>query len=94
MTGADYADNLVLLANTLAQTESPVDCARHWPLCEYKYNSLHAFKQERVISTLRDKSLKLENHFIYLDSNISYTKSDANIRIAKTWNGIDTLSII
>ena len=37
---------------------------------------------------------KLVDHFIYLDSNISYTESDVNIPIGKTWTATVTLMTI
>ena len=38
--------------------------------------------------------LKLDDHFTFLDSNISSTENDVNIHVAKAWAAIDTLSTL
>ena len=90
ITGVDYKADLVLLANTPAQTES----------------MLHSLEQVALVSTgiwikqsycvlnisLNGKPLKLVNQFTYLSSNISSTESDVNI--GKAWMAIDKLSTI
>ena len=43
-----------------------------------------------AVPTLNGKPLKLTN----IDSNISSTKSDVNLRVEKTWTAIDKLSIM
>ena len=53
-----------------------------------------SFNREGAISTLNGGSLKLVDNFSYLDSNVSSTESDVNIRLAKAWTAIDRLSII
>ena len=52
------------------------------------------FNQNCVISSLKDKPLKLVDQFIYIGSNISSTESHVNIRIGKAWIVIDMLIII
>ena len=47
------------------------------------------FRQEKVISTLNAKTLKLVNQFRYLGSNISSTESDFDISIEKERIAID-----
>ena len=44
--------------------------------------------------TFNAKPLKLGYLFIYLDSNISYTESNVNIQINKSWSLIDKLKTI
>ena len=39
-------------------------------------------------------SLNLVDHFIYLDSNVTFTESDVNKSIRKSWTTPDRLSII
>ena len=51
-------------------------------------------KQERALSTLIGKPLKLVNQCTYLDSNISSTESNVNIHLLKVWTAIDKSSII
>ena len=48
------------------------------------------FKPKSAISTLSGKHLKI----VDLGNNISSTESNVNIRLAKVWKAIDTLSII
>ena len=50
--------------------------------------------QEGDIFTFNGDSLKLVDKFMYLGSSVSPTESDIKIRLPKTWNAIDTLSII
>ena len=52
------------------------------------------FKQEKVISTLSSKPLKLVDNLTYLGSNIASTEINVNICIGKAWPAIDRLSII
>ena len=47
------------------------------------------FNQDSDIASLNDKTMKLVNQFTYLDSIISSTESDINIRINKVWTDID-----
>ena len=51
------------------------------------------FKQERAISTLRGRPLKIDK-FTYLSSDISTTESDVNISLLKAWTAIKILAII
>ena len=51
------------------------------------------FKQDGAIS-LNRKPLELVDQIIQLVSNISSTESDANIRISKEQNTIDTLTTL
>ena len=46
------------------------------------------------ISILNSGSLKLVNKFTYLDSSVSFTENDINMRLAMPWDSIDRLSII
>ena len=51
-------------------------------------------KQNGAISIVNGQPVKCVNQFKYLDSNISATENNVNIRLAKAWNSIDKLSII
>ena len=96
---ANYADNIVLLANTPNQTRS----LQHSLEQAVRVIGLHVnadkteymfFNQERDISTLNGGSLKLVDKFTYLSSNISSTESDIKMCLAKVWAAIDRLSIM
>ena len=52
------------------------------------------FNQRGGISTLNGRSLKLKDKFTYLGSSVSSTENDINTQLAKTWTGIDRLSVI
>ena len=51
-------------------------------------------KLKVTFSTLSGGPLKFVDKFTYFGSNISSTESDVNIRLAKVWAAIDSLSII
>ena len=55
--------------------------------------SVMCFNQDDAI-LLNDKSLKLVDQFIYLDSNIMSIENNVNICIGKTWTTIDQLMTI
>ena len=96
---ADYADDIVLLANTPAQAEY-LQHSLEWAVggiglhvnankTEYMY-----FNQRGNISLLHGVSLKLVNKFPYLRSSISSTENDINRQLVKAWTAIDSLSVI
>ena len=83
ITDADYADDIVLLANAPAQTETLL----HMPETARCRLSLHVnvhkteymcFNQTGDISTLNGSSLKLVDKFTYLGSSVSSTETDIN----------------
>ena len=87
----DYADDLVLLANTPAQAESLQHSLEQAAGSISHYmNSIEftCFKWKRAISTLSVSPLKLDQ-FTYLGSNISSTDSDINTFLVKVWTVID-----
>ena len=79
----DYADDIALLVNTLAQTESLLHSLErasggigfhlNADKTEYVY-----FNQRDDISTLNDDYLKPVNKFSYLGSSVSSTENDIN----------------
>ena len=95
---ADYADDLVLLANVpaqdkpllhnLEQTTSGIVLYVRWDKTEFMYN------KDGAISSSNNKPPKLVDQFIYLSSNISSTESDANISKGKVWAAIERLMTI
>ena len=52
------------------------------------------FNQTGDISTLNGSSLKLGDKFTYLGSSVSSNETDINMRLAKAWTAIDSLSVI
>ena len=89
ITDADFADDIALLANTLAQAETLLHSLERAAAgiglyvnadkTEYMY-----FNQRGDISTLNASSLKLVDKFTYLGNSISWTETDVNMRLTKT----------
>ena len=85
---ADYADDIVLLANTSPQVESLLHSLKrvgggiglHVKANKTVYI---CFKREGAISTLNGGPLKLIDKFTYLNSCVSSTESDVKMRWAK-----------
>ena len=78
MTDADYADDLVVLANTptsdTEQAAKGIGFYMNSDETKFMY-----FKQEGAICTLCGKPLQLVNQLTYLSSNVSSTESNVNI---------------
>ena len=51
------------------------------------------FKEEGANSTLSSKPKESVHQFQIPGSNISFTESDFNVKIGKTWTAIERLSI-
>ena len=96
---ADYADDIVLFANTPTQDESLLHSLKqaaggtslNMNVDKMEYI---CFNQEGVIFTLKGGSLKLVDKFMYLGSSVSSTESHINMCREKAWNAINRLSII
>ena len=52
------------------------------------------FNQTGDISTLGGSSLKLVDKFTYLESSVSSTEKDIEMRLTKAWTAIDRLSVM
>ena len=99
ITDADYADDLVILANTLNQAEillhslerAAAGIGLHVNANKTEYM---CYNQTGNIATLDGASLKLVNKFTYLGSSVSSTEKDINTRLTKAWTASDRLSII
>ena len=82
-TDADYAEDIALLTNTLAQVESLLHNLEQaadgigLPVNSDK-TELMCFNQRDNISTLSGTYLKLVDEFTYHGSSISSTKDDNN----------------
>ena len=91
----DYVDDIMPLANTLAQTETQLHglgrtatgMGVHVNTNKTEYI---CFNQRGDISTLNGSSLKLVDKFTYQESSHSSTKNDVNAGLAKSWTPIDS----
>ena len=96
MTGADYADDLVVLTNTPGQAESLLHSVEQAAegICFYinaNKTKYMYYKWEWAISTLSGRPLKLVDKFIYLGNNISSIESEVDIYQVKPLTAIDWL---
>ena len=98
ITDADYADNIILFANTPAQTETLLHtlerAADSIGLHENADKTEYMCFNPRGDISLNGSSLKLVDKFTYLGSSVSSTEKDIKTRLAKAWTAIDRLSII
>ena len=90
ITGADYADDIALLANTPTQTETLLHSLERAVAGIGLHVNAHrteymCFNQRSDISILNGSSLKLVNKFTYLGSHVSLTKTDINTWLVKTY---------
>ena len=99
ITDADYADDIVLMANMPDQAESLLH-SPEWAVCSIGLDvnedktKFMCFNQRGDISILNGRSLKLVDKFTYLESSISSTEKDMNTQLMKEWRAIDILSVI
>ena len=87
---ADYADDIMLLANTPAHTKTLLHSLEQAAAGIGLHVNAHkteymCFNQRGGISTLNCSSLKLVDNFTYLGSNVSLTETDINPWLAKAW---------
>ena len=99
ISDADYADDIVLLANIHAQTESLLHSLERAEggiglQINADKTEFMCFNQRGDISTLNRGSLKLVAKFTYLESSVSSTENNINMRLAKACSAIDRLSVI
>ena len=99
MTDSDYADDIVLLANTPNQAETLLhSLERAATGIGLHVNALKTeymcYNQTGDISTLDGTCLKLVDKFTYLGSSVSSTEKDIDTRLTKAWTANDRLSII
>ena len=99
ITDANFAEDIALLANTPTQAESLLHSLEqassgrglHGNADKTEYM---CFNQRGDISTQKSGSPKLMDEFTYLGSSVSSTENDINMRLAKAWTVIDSLSVI
>ena len=99
ITDADYADDIVILANTPVQTKTLLHTLERAAAGIGLHVNAHkteymCFNQTGDISTLNGSSLKLVDKFTYLGSSVSSTEKDIDTRLTKAWTAIDRLSVI
>ena len=99
ITDADYADNIVLLANIPAQAETLLH-SLEWATAGMDLHvnadktEYMCFNQGGDISTRKDGPLQLVDKFTYQGSSVSSTKNDINMQLAKAWTTFNRLSVI
>ena len=99
ITDANYADDIVILADIPAQAETLLHSLERAAADIGLYVNAHkmeymCFNQTGNIFTLGSSSLKLVDKFTYLGSSVSSTKKDIDKQLAKAWTAIDRLSVI
>ena len=99
ITDADYADDIVILANAPAQAETQLHSLERAAAGIGLHVDAHkagymCFNQTGDISTLNGSSLKLVDKFTYLGSSVSSTETGIDTRLKKAWTAINRLSVI
>ena len=99
ITDADYADDIVLLANTPALAETLLHSLERAAAGIGLHINAHktecmCLNQTGDISTLNGNPLELVDKFTYLGSRVSSTETDINTRLTKAWAAIDILLVI
>ena len=99
ITNADYADEIVILANTPNQAETLLHSLERAAAGIGLHVNAHkteymCFNQTGNISTLEGTSLKLVDKFTNLGSSVSSTEKDINTQLTKALTALDKLSII
>ena len=99
ITGADYADDITILANTLNQAETRLHNLERAAASIGLHVNAHkaeyvCYNQTGDISTQDGTPLQLVDKFTYLGSNVSSTEKDIDTRLTKAWTAINRLSII
>ena len=99
ITDTEYADDIVILANTPTQAETLLH-SLEWSAAGIDLHvNAHkteymCFNQTGDISTLSSSSLKLVDKFTYLGSSVSSTETDIYTWLTKAWTAINRLSVI
>ena len=98
ITDADFADDIVLLANAPARAETLLDSPERATAGIGLHVNAHkteymCFNQTGHISTLNGSSLKLVDKFTYLGSSVSSTEKDIDTRLTLAWTANNALSV-
>ena len=99
ITDADYADDIVILANTPDQAETLLHSLERAAASIGLHVNAHkteymCYNQTGDISTLEGTPLKLVDQFTYLGSSVESTEKDIETRLTKAWTAINRLSTI
>ena len=99
ITDVDYADDIVLLANTPNQAETLLHSLERTAAGIGLHVNAHkteymCYNQTGDISTQNRTSLKLVDKFTYQGSSVSSTEKDINTRLTNAWTAINRLSIL
>ena len=99
ITDTDYADDIVILANTPNQAKTLLHSLERATAGIGLHVNAHkteymCYNQTGDISTLDGTPLKLVDKFTYLGSSVSSTEKDIDTRLMKAWTAINRLSII
>ena len=99
ITDADYAYDIVILANTPNQAETLQHSSERAAAGIGLHVNAHkteymCYNQTGDISTLDGTPLKLVDTFTYLGSSVSSTVGDIDTRLTKAWTATNRLSII
>ena len=99
ITDTDYADDIVILVNSLAQAETLLHCLERAAAGIGLHVNAHkteymCYNQRGDISTLNCSSLKLVDKLTYLESSVSSTETDIDTRLTKAWTAINRLLVI
>ena len=99
ITDANYADNIVILANTPNQAKTRLHSLERAAtgiglhVNEHKMEYM-CYNQTGDITTLDGTPLKLVDKFTYLGSSVSSIERDIDTRLTKAWTATDRLPII
>ena len=99
ITNADYADDIAILANVPAPSETLLHYLERAAAGIGFHANAHkteymCYNQIGDISTLNGSSLKPVDKFTYLGSSVSSTKTDIDTRLKKAWTAINRLLVI
>ena len=99
ITDADYADDIVLLANAPAQAETLLHSLERGAAGISFHVNAHktkymCFNQTSDISTQNGSALKPVDKFTDLGSSVSSTETDIDTRLAKASIAIDRVSVV
>ena len=99
ITGADYTDDIAILANTPDQAKTLLHSFERAGANIGLYVNAHqmeylCYNQTGDISTLEGTPLKLVDQFTYIGSSVESTEKDIETRLAKAWTASNRLSII
>ena len=99
ITDADYADDLALMSDTIAEAETllhklEIAAGDVGLYVNASKTEFMCYNQDGSMNTLAGKSLKQVDTSIYLGSNITSTEKDVKARIGKAWGALKGLNVV